>query len=160
MLSIVSVAVLIFICVTCQNLHPSRPIMVDLHHTCILCTNCACTHSLYCHMFCMQVRVVVPGVFAAAIALSSPGSLQPLRVCVDSADKASLLDPWTHSKHQVNTGCLTVPLDYFTCHNGQLPDPVLVLPLCVPKVAHCVSNRWLCLKVQLLLLCMPEGACV
>lgn len=60
-----------------------------------------CTHSMCCHMYRMQVRVVVPGVFAAAIALSFPGSLQPLRVCVDSADRASLLDPWTHSKHQV-----------------------------------------------------------
>jgi hypothetical protein len=73
---------------TCNNGTPVPPSM-------------CCAHSMYCNMCCMQVRVVVPGVFAAAIALSSPGSLQPLRVCVDSADRASLLDPWTHSRHQV-----------------------------------------------------------
>jgi hypothetical protein len=44
---------------------------------------------------------VSQGVFVAAIAISPPGSLQPVRVCVDSADKATAVDPWTGSKHQV-----------------------------------------------------------
>lgn len=48
-----------------------------------------------------QVRVVCPGVFVAAIGISPPGSLQPVRVCVDSVDRASTVDPWSSSKHQV-----------------------------------------------------------
>jgi hypothetical protein len=52
----------------------------------------------------LQVRVVCPGVFVAAIGISPPGSLQPVRVCVDSVDKASTVDPWTSSKHQVCVG--------------------------------------------------------
>ncbi|KAF6260399.1 hypothetical protein COO60DRAFT_1700377 [Scenedesmus sp. NREL 46B-D3] len=48
-----------------------------------------------------EVRVVCPGVFAASIALAAPGSLEPVRVCVDSADKASSIDAWASSKHQV-----------------------------------------------------------
>jgi hypothetical protein len=49
----------------------------------------------------MQVRVVCPGVFAASIALAARGSLEPVRVCVDSADKAVSINAWASSKHQV-----------------------------------------------------------
>lgn len=68
---------------------------------------------------CSQVRVVVKGVLVAAIALSGPGRLQPVRVCVDSADRASTVDPWTHSKHQVGTGVVGSGVGLLTQH---LPD--------------------------------------
>lgn len=48
-----------------------------------------------------QVRLVCPGVFAASIALAAPGRLDPVRLCVDSFDKASSIDAWASSKHQV-----------------------------------------------------------
>ncbi|KAF8073161.1 MED27 [Scenedesmus sp. PABB004] len=47
-----------------------------------------------------EVRVVAPGVFAASVALSAPGRLDPVRVSVDSHDKAASVDAWTTSKHQ------------------------------------------------------------
>lgn len=68
-----------------------------------MCCCCYCPPTASCTH--TQVRVVCPGVFVAAIALASPGRLQPVRVCVDSADRASGVDPWTNSKHQV-CGCM------------------------------------------------------
>jgi hypothetical protein len=49
--------------------------------------------------------VVCPGVFAASIALAAPACLEPVRVCVDSADKAASIDAWASSKHQVGSIC-------------------------------------------------------
>ncbi|WIA29622.1 hypothetical protein OEZ86_012109 [Tetradesmus obliquus] len=48
-----------------------------------------------------EVRVVCPGVFAASVALAAPGCLDPVRLCIDSADKAASIDAWGSSKHQV-----------------------------------------------------------
>lgn len=49
----------------------------------------------------LQLRVVCPKVFAASIALERPGFAGALRVCVDSAEKASDLDPWSAPTLQV-----------------------------------------------------------
>jgi hypothetical protein len=49
----------------------------------------------------LQVRLVCPGVFVASVALLSRGQLQPVRVLVDSVDKASSIDPWGTARHQV-----------------------------------------------------------
>ena len=43
---------------------------------------------------CPQVRLAYPHVFCAAVVLESPGQPQPLRVLVESFDRASVLDPW------------------------------------------------------------------
>eukprot|EP00775_Hariotina_reticulata_P011143 gene11143-11296_t len=48
-----------------------------------------------------EVRVEVPSVFCASIALAAPGCLDPVRVCLDSADHISSIDPWSASRHQV-----------------------------------------------------------
>ncbi|KXZ56003.1 hypothetical protein GPECTOR_2g1555 [Gonium pectorale] len=41
-----------------------------------------------------QVRMLIPGVFVANVLLAEPGSPAPLRVAVDSADRAFEMDPW------------------------------------------------------------------
>jgi hypothetical protein len=56
----------------------------------------------------MQVRVVCAGVFVASIGLAAPGRLQAVRVCVDSADKAASIGPWSTPKHQVRGCCCCI----------------------------------------------------
>lgn len=53
---------------------------------------------LYAHA---QVRLVVPGVFVASVALTASGCWEPLRVRVDSHDNTSTTDAWGTPKHQV-----------------------------------------------------------
>jgi hypothetical protein len=69
------------------------------------------------HVLCcgVQVRVVCPGVFAASIALAARGSLEPVRVCVDSADKAVSINAWASSKHQVGQAACRTRVCRLSC---------------------------------------------
>lgn len=52
--------------------------------------------------------MLFPGVFVVNVLLAGPGQPEPLRVVVDSADRAFDLDPWATPTAQV--GRAVVPL--------------------------------------------------
>ncbi len=52
--------------------------------------------------------MLFPGVFVVNVLLAGPGQPEPLRVVVDSADRAFDLDPWATPTAQV--GRAAVPL--------------------------------------------------